>query len=72
MESLFSLFQQLWFILTDPVTVVILFGATTLGVIIGALPGLTATMGIALLTGLTYKIEPSLAFAVLMGIYGGH
>ncbi len=71
MDALFSLFQQLFIILTDPVTVVILFASTTLGVVIGALPGLTATMGIALLTGLTYKIEPTLAFAVLMGIYVG-
>ncbi|MFI3129257.1 MAG: tripartite tricarboxylate transporter permease [Bacillota bacterium] len=65
------LFQQLFTILTNPVTVVILLGATTLGVMIGALPGLSATMGIALLTGLTYKIDSTYAFAVLMGIYVG-
>ncbi len=65
------LFQQLFGILTDPVSIAVLLGATTLGVMIGALPGLSATMGIALLTGLTYKIEPTYAFAVLMGIYVG-
>lgn len=45
--------------------------STSLGIIIGALPGLTATMGIALLTGLTYKLPSSLAIPVLMGIYVG-
>jgi putative tricarboxylic transport membrane protein len=45
--------------------------STSLGIIIGALPGLTATMGIALLTGLTYKIPTNLAIPLLMGIYVG-
>ena len=71
MDAIISLLSQLFIILTNPMVVVILLGSTALGVIIGALPGLTATMGIALLTGLTYKIEPTLAFAVLMGIYVG-
>ncbi len=66
-----QLFIQLFEVLTDPLAIGILIGATTLGVVIGALPGLSATMGIALLAGLTYKIEPTYAFAVLMGIYVG-
>ncbi len=37
----------------------------------GALPGLTATMGIALLTGLTYNVPLEFTFAILMGIYVG-
>lgn len=45
--------------------------STSLGIIIGALPGLTATMGIALLTGLTYKLPTELAIPILMGIYVG-
>ena len=45
--------------------------STSLGIVIGALPGLTATMGIALLTGLTYGFEPYIAIPVLMGIYVG-
>ena len=32
--------------------------ATLVGITIGALPGLTATMGVALLTTLTYKMVP--------------
>lgn len=45
--------------------------STSVGIIIGSLPGLTATMGIALLTGLTYKMPTYLAIPVLMGIYVG-
>lgn len=57
--------------LMDPVVIAVLFGSTALGVIIGALPGLSATMGIALLTGLTYKFPVVYTFAILMGIYVG-
>ena len=64
------LFQQ-FVALMDPAVLLVLFLSTMLGVIIGALPGLSATMGIALLTGLTYKFPISYTFAVLMGIYVG-
>jgi putative tricarboxylic transport membrane protein len=45
--------------------------STLLGIIIGALPGLTATMGIALITTLTYKLPPDLAILVLICVYVG-
>jgi putative tricarboxylic transport membrane protein len=50
--------------------------ATLVGITIGALPGLTATMGVALLTTLTYKMAPEQAILVLIccyvgAIYGG-
>ncbi len=41
------------------------------GIIIGALPGLTATMGIALLSSLTFGMDRSLAIPILIGIYVG-
>lgn len=46
------------------------------GLVIGALPGLTATMGLALLTTLTIRLEPDDAILVLictyvLAIYGG-
>jgi len=51
-------------------------GASLIGVVIGALPGLTATMGVALMTTLTLKMEPNQALLVLVctyvgAIYGG-
>ena len=58
-------------VLMDIKVLLVLFLATALGVIIGALPGLSATMGIALLTGLTYSLPIEYTFAVLMGVYVG-
>ena len=70
MNGLVMLAQQ--FIgLMDPMVLLILLLSTLLGVIIGALPGLSATMGIALLTGLTYKFPLDYTFAILMGVYVG-
>ncbi len=45
--------------------------ATLLGIVIGALPGLTATMGVALLVTLTYKMAPEQAILCLMCVYSG-
>ena len=51
-------------------------GASLVGVVIGALPGLTATMGVALMTTLTLKMPSNQALLVLVctyvgAIYGG-
>lgn len=68
--GLITLFQE-FIKLMDVWIILIMLGSTALGVIIGALPGLTATMGIALLTGLTYKFPIVYTFAILMGVYVG-
>lgn len=43
----------------------------TLGIIFGALPGLTAAMGVALLIPLTFGMPPVEAFSALLGMYCG-
>jgi putative tricarboxylic transport membrane protein len=58
-------------IYTDYRVVTALFFSTALGVSIGALPGLTTTMGIALLAGLVHDFSPQYTFSVLMGIFVG-
>ncbi|WP_127142981.1 tripartite tricarboxylate transporter permease [Pelagibacterium montanilacus] len=45
--------------------------ASLLGIIIGALPGLTATMGVALLVTLTYGMAPDQAILTLIALYVG-
>ncbi|MBE7733445.1 tripartite tricarboxylate transporter permease [Devosia faecipullorum] len=45
--------------------------ATLLGLAVGILPGLTATMGVALLVTLTYKMAPDQAILTLMCVYLG-
>ena len=48
-----------------------LFIGTTLGIIVGAIPGLTATMLIALTLPLTFYMEPVSAVTLLIGEYVG-
>lgn len=53
-----------------------LVGGVAAGIAIGAMPGLTSTMGIALLMPLTFKFEPHVGMMLLIGefvggIYGG-
>lgn len=45
--------------------------ATLLGIVIGILPGLTATMGVALLVTFTYKMGADQAILTLMCLYVG-
>ncbi len=55
----------------NPLSLFNIVWATLLGIVIGALPGLTATMGVALLVTLTYKMAPDQAILVLMCVYSG-
>lgn len=44
---------------------------TIAGICIGALPGLTATMGVALLLPMTFGMDASQGILMLLGIYCG-
>ncbi|MGR3661803.1 MAG: tripartite tricarboxylate transporter permease [Paracoccaceae bacterium] len=66
-ESLFSAFL----VLTTPMMLFHVVWATLLGIFVGSLPGLTATMGVALLTSLTYSMEKDAAILVLICMYVG-
>ncbi len=54
-----------------PVNIIAIFGGVVYGVFMGAIPGLTGTMGIALIIPLTYSLSPITAFCVLLGTYKG-
>lgn len=45
--------------------------ATVAGIVVGAIPGLTATMALALLINLTYSMQLPVAVAFLLGVYVG-
>ena len=47
------------------------FVGTALGIVIGAIPGLTATMGVALLVPMTFSMSPVAGLIMLSGIYCG-
>jgi len=54
-----------------PINLLALLLSTFFGVIVGILPGLTATMAVALLTGLTFGFGPEIAVISLVGVYTG-
>lgn len=49
----------------------VLVGATSMGIIFGAMPGLTATLGVALLAALTMNYPTDVAMIALIGVYVG-
>jgi putative tricarboxylic transport membrane protein len=63
-------------VLTDPWALVTALWATTLGILMGALPGLTGPMAMALLLGVVYTMTKEYAIVAMMliymgGVYGG-
>jgi len=74
-QGLFSFWHSLGSFMTVE-SIFYALASTLVGVIIGALPGLTATMGVALMTTLTLKLPSSQALLILIctyvgAIYGG-
>jgi putative tricarboxylic transport membrane protein len=57
--------------LLGPWQITYALGATLVGIVIGILPGLSATLGIALMTTLTVKMTPTDAILVLVCVYVG-
>ena len=54
-----------------PASLLFLILGTALGIVFGAIPGLTATMGLALLVPFTFSMEPTTGLLMLAGIYVG-
>ncbi len=70
LEGLHLFFQGLVGFLKPKIIFDVLW-ATQLGIIVGMRPGLTATMGVALMTTLTFKMETSNAVLILVCMYVG-
>ena len=58
-------------LLLAPMTILAMIGGTAIGIAVGALPGLSATMGIAVLIPLTFTMSPVAALGMIAGIYNG-
>ncbi len=58
-------------VLANPIVLLYAFGGVLCGVIIGALPGLGPSVGIAVLLPLTYGMNPAAGIILLAGIYYG-
>ncbi len=70
-ERLGSFFEIVGGLIYDPTSLAILFGSVALGILFGAMPGLTSTLGVALLTALTYSMDTPMAMICLLSIYVG-
>ena len=55
----------------EGMNLLIVAGAVLLGLVVGAIPGLTGTMALALLINLTYKLPTDQAVAFMLGVYVG-
>ena len=55
----------------QPVNILAAVIGVLLGVIFGAIPGLTATLGVALLVPVTFVLEPATGMIMLTGVYAG-
>ena len=55
----------------DPLNIFLMLAGLTGGIIVGALPGLTATMGVALMVPVTFAMNPTSGLIMLGAIYAG-
>lgn len=57
--------------LVDPLNLFLMIAGLTGGIVIGALPGLSATMGVALMVPATFAMTPTHGLVMLGAIYAG-
>ena len=65
---------DLWYTvshLTDPITLLLMTLGAIFGIVMGATPGLTGTLGIALLLPFTFGLEPVVSLLMLGSVYCG-
>lgn len=55
----------------QPQPLLLILIGVVVGIVIGALPGLTATMSVAILLPFTFALEPVPGMMLLLGVYGG-
>jgi len=58
-------------ILLQPTCLAVMLGSVILGIIFGAIPGLTSNMAVTLILPLTFKMTSNLGISTLMSIYVG-
>lgn len=64
MEGIISVFS-------NPLNIVFVALGTVIGIVFGAIPGLTATMAITIFLPMTYAMNDTSAMALLMALYIG-
>jgi putative tricarboxylic transport membrane protein len=69
--SLGSIYTEGWALVAQPQTLLMIAAGVLIGLFVGAIPGLTANMGVAVLVSLTLTMEPTAAIGFLAGIWLG-
>nr|WP_321461810.1 tripartite tricarboxylate transporter permease [uncultured Cohaesibacter sp.] len=67
MEMIVSNFAEL----LHPLTLLIIFAASLVGIFLGAIPGLSGGLGVALLLPLSFGLDPHVGLAMLISIWVG-
>lgn len=60
-----------WHLVANPLTLLLILVSVLIGMMVGAIPGLTANMSVAVLVPLTFTLDPATAISVLAGIWLG-
>ena len=55
----------------NPVNLILIIAMVSLGIVFGAIPGLSATLGIALLLPITFGLSSTTSFVLLLAIWIG-
>ncbi|MDW9500515.1 TctA subunit of the tripartite Tricarboxylate transport(TTT) family protein [Sinorhizobium meliloti] len=71
METLYLLGNGIAAAATDPSMLLAIFVGALVGLLIGALPGLGPTAGVAIMLPVAVGFEPTVALAILAGVYYG-
>ena len=58
-------------VLSDPLTLFFVFFGTGIGIIFGAIPGLTATIAVAMFLPITFNMTPTAGISTLVALYIG-
>lgn len=66
---MFDLLKEGLGIVLTPATFALIFGGTVVGVIFGAMPGVSASMAVALALPFAYVLDPVVAIAFLCAVY---
>lgn len=69
--SIGSIYTEGWSLVLNPTTLAFIFLAVIIGMFVGAIPGLTANMSVAVLVPLTFGMEATDAIGFLAGIWMG-
>lgn len=71
LDNLKMFFISSGMFLTNPLHIVFMFGSMIIGILFGVLPGLSATIAIALFASITYGLALESALTILFGVYIG-